>query len=291
MTGGTCLSPRAAGFVAPQSPRMSTRRCQQAFTPLSVEVPMQTPRQGQARTGFSVDELHVGIGSVDPIQEPLRSQILTKLGLPQSTTIERLAGNCGGCNEGLWKLQDVASRTSFVLKLVRCRRGYGMSSEADRFARIYQEHPTIANDPAIAFPIKAFKCVGRMGDNSHDLIVMRKVSGQSLGDVVAIKCNGGQMSEVMRILKQLGTFLSRFHASYGKKQHGDFQPSNIFYEASSGSFCLIDVADLGQSWSWGSNYSDVAHFDKSLQILSNSFGSHFYSDGKRHFEEGYRGIP
>merc|ERR1719183_2806788 len=137
-----------------------------------------------------------------------------------------------------------------------------MPSEADRFARIFQEHPSIVNDSSIAFPIKVFKC-----DNSHDLIVMRKVKGQPLGDILALKRSSGQMHDVMQILKKLGSFLSRFHKSYNNKQHGDFQPSNVLYDESCGAFTIIDMADLGNR---SSAESDVSHFCQSLRILSNS---------------------
>jgi tRNA A-37 threonylcarbamoyl transferase component Bud32 len=158
-------------------------------------------------------------------------------------------------------------------------------SEAERFAKLSREHPSIANDPAVAFPLKVFRCIGHGGAHSHDLIVMRKVRGQPLGDVIAVKRGTGQLQDVMRILRQLGSFLSRFHRSYNNKQHGDFQPSNVFYDESSGAFAMIDIADLGSTLH---SEGDVSHFCKSLQILSNCYGQQFYIEGKRNFEEGYR---
>jgi tRNA A-37 threonylcarbamoyl transferase component Bud32 len=163
-----------------------------------------------------------------------------------------------------------------------------MPSEADRFTRLYQEHPSIANDPMVAFPIKVFKCFGQAGDNSHDLIVMPKANGQPLGDVLARKQSCGEMRDIMQILRQLGMFLARFHKSYNNKQHGDFSPSNVFYDVSSGAFVMIDIADLGNHTT---AEGDIAHFCQSLKILSNSYGQQFYIDGKRNFEEGYRGMP
>ncbi len=53
------------------------------------------------------------------------------------------------------------------------------------------------------------------------------------------------------ILKKLGSFLAQFQRRYDNRQHYDFQPSNIFYDAPSGNFTLVDVADLGFSGAEG----------------------------------------
>ena len=52
------------------------------------------------------------------------------------------------------------------------------------------------------------------------------------------------------ILTRLGGFLRRFHKRYAAGgellEHGDVQPSNIFFEESSGKFTLIDIGGMGQ---------------------------------------------
>mmetsp|Transcript_29846 Transcript_29846/g.47689 ORF Transcript_29846/g.47689 Transcript_29846/m.47689 type:complete len:573 (+) Transcript_29846:22-1740(+) len=229
---------------------------------------------------FSIENVHVGMGGGDPTQEPLRSQVLAKLGLPKEAAVTRLTGFCGGQNQGVWVVQDPSGQRSLVLKLVPSRCHLGMPSEADRFERICRDHPSIENDPTIAFPIKVLKCVGHAGVNFHDLIVMREVAGQPLGEVLAFKRSGGHMYESMQLLRQLGSFLARFHNAYNNKQHGDFQLSNIFYDASSGGFAMIDIADMGNAVE-----SDISHFCQSIRMV---FGHEFYIDAKRHFEEGYR---
>jgi Ser/Thr protein kinase RdoA (MazF antagonist) len=88
----------------------------------------------------------------------------------------------------------------------------------------------------------------------------------------------------MKILRELGSFLARFHKRYGNSQHCDFQPSNVFYDTSSGKFAMIDIADLGEQCS----ENDVKHFVQSLRLLSRSYGEQFFTEGKRNFEEGYR---
>jgi Cys-rich protein (TIGR01571 family) len=284
-TAGTHLTPRSAARIlqqisAPQTPGTPPRQISAPQTPGTPPTPGLTPS-----SGFSIEQLHVGMGGGDPTQEPARSQFLAKLGLPQQARVEKLSGNFGGQNEGIWVVQDPSTRSSLILKRVWSRNPYGlqMPSEATQFASLFREHPSIAHDPTIAFPIKVFKCIGQTGDNSHDLVVMRKVNGQHLGEVFAFMRSRGQMRDIMQILRQLGSFLARFHSSYSNKQHGDFQPSNIFYDASSGAFSLIDIANMGQA-----RESDVLHFCESLRLLSNTFGPQFLSDGKRNFEEGYR---
>jgi serine/threonine protein kinase len=214
----------------------------------------------------------------------LKAQIIAKMGMSQNASIRALSGKCGGLNDGMWIAEDVPSRTALVLKLAPSRPRHGGASEAENFVRISREHPSIVNDTSIAFPLKVCSCIGPAGDHPHDLIVMRKASGEPLGDVIALKRNAGGMPEVLQILRQLGMFLAQFHKRYGNKQHGDFQPSNIFYDSSSRMFALIDIADLGHR---SAVDGDVPHFIESLRILSSVYGQQFYSEGKRHFEEGY----
>jgi hypothetical protein len=212
----------------------------------------------------------------------LKIEIFTKLGLPRSSTIELLSGNCGGQNLGVWLIKDATSQTTLVLKLVRSAGQHG-ASEAAKLKRLAQKHPSLATDSAVAFPFKILSCVDQCGNRSHDFIAMRKAAGAIVGDVIGQKWSTGRTAETMKMLRELGSFLARFHRRYGRDQHGDFQPSNVFFDSSSGSFTLIDVADLGQSKTEG----DVAHFVQSLRLVSSAYGEKFYIEGRRHFEEGY----
>jgi serine/threonine protein kinase len=224
---------------------------------------------------------------LDLARDPsLKSEILAKLGLPRSSKVEALSGNCGGLNEGVWSIQDLSSHTQLILKLVRSHGRTGCS-EAEKLRRLAAKYPSIVNDHAVAFPLKIFHCVQPSGSHSYDLIAMRKVAGEPVGDVIGIKWNCGQKAEVLKILRELGTFLAQFHKRYGNSQHCDFQPSNVFYDAASGKFALIDIADIGdQSCCEG----DVKHFVSSLGLLAVAYGDRFYSEGKFHFEEGYRAV-
>jgi serine/threonine protein kinase len=222
---------------------------------------------------------------LDPARDPsLKSEILAKLGLPPSSRVEALSGNCGGRNQGVWTIQDSSSHTKLILKLVRSQGQIG-GSEAEKLRQLAGRYPLIVNDHAVAFPLKIFSCLEPSGSKSHDFIVMKKVAGEPVGDVIGMKWNCGRKAEVMNILRDLGAFLAQFHKRYANSQHCDFQPSNVFYDAASGKFALIDIADIGNQ---SCREGDVKHFVSSLGLLAVAYGDQFYSEGKRHFEEGYR---
>jgi len=76
--------------------------------------------------------------------------------------------------------------------------------------------------------------------------------------------------------------LAQFHKRSGNSQHGDFHTSNILCDASSGSFTLIDVADVGNR---RIAKRDITYFTETLSLMS--VMREFLSEGKRNFEEGY----
>jgi len=117
---------------------------------------------------------------------------------------------------------------------------------------------------------------------------MRHAAGQSLSAIIGLKWYANQGSEVMRIFEQLGGFLADFHLRYGHKQHGDFQPSNIWYDDTTGSFTLLDVSDIGPQIQ-----SDVEHFSDSIRMFSQAYGPQFETEGLQHFMTGYHrgGLP
>jgi Ser/Thr protein kinase RdoA (MazF antagonist) len=236
--------------------------------------------------GLHAHDLLIGAGAFDPSQPNVKSQLTAKLGVGLNSVIQRMQGPRGGLNEGVWTLED-GSR-SFVLKLVKSRNGpASMPTEAERLVQLSRQHPSVASDPALAFPQNIFRCLGACGDARYDLIVMRKAPGQPLADVIARKWHGGQASELMRIFELLGCFLADFHARYGNWQHGDFQPSNVFYDEATGKFTMLDVSDIAPQLGFAE--SDVEHFMKSIGLLARFFGPHFDVEARRHFEAGYCG--
>jgi len=249
-----------------------------------LSTPWGDPRSIQtASATFIVEDLQVN-ESYDPLQDPsLKADILSKLDLSQNSTLKKFSGHSGAQNQGMWIIQDVQTQSSFVLKLVHSRGICGLPSEAQKLISVYKEHPDIVHDAAVAFPVKIFNCLGPGSDHSHDFIVLRKVSGAPLSDVITDHYKQSRMRELMPILRELGAFLAQFHGRYGNCQHGDFHASNIFYDASSCRFTLIDVADIGNRLV---KKRDAAYFVENLSKLS--VMREFFNEGKCNFEEGYK---
>jgi len=246
-----------------------------------------SPSCSSSGRGLDVGELDIGSGPFDPTQQSIRSQLLAKLGLSSHATIEEMQGFRGGLNEGVWFATDASKgsvKEELVLKLVRCHRvAASIPTEAENCLRIFREHSSAVNDSTIAFPIKIFSCLGTGGTKRYDLIVMRRVRGERLAELIARKWYSKQLPQLMQILEKLGICLAEFHARYSNSQHGDFQPSNIFYDEDEDEIALIDVGGMGVP----TMESDVEHFAKSMKLLAEAYGVQLSADGMRHFERGY----
>jgi len=228
------------------------------------------------------------IGSMCPeiSQPPLRSQVLSVLGLPISADVERLKGAQGGLNDGVWRVRSGAQ--DFIVKSVASTHpmdgpGAIMHSEAEKLVRLAREHPELAEDSDVAFPVK----IVRMAVNHrprHDLIVMWHVPGQRLAEVIAAKWPS-QGQTVLSILREFGAFLGRFHLRHGGLQHHDCQQSNVLYDEKTGDFTLLDVSDMAPQGAL--TELDKDRFVGGLKLLSSYFGQQFFTECKRYFEDGY----
>eukprot|EP00927_Polykrikos_kofoidii_P029598 TRINITY_DN25580_c0_g1_i2.p1 TRINITY_DN25580_c0_g1~~TRINITY_DN25580_c0_g1_i2.p1 ORF type:complete len:1125 (-),score=174.58 TRINITY_DN25580_c0_g1_i2:188-3562(-) len=257
-------------------------------------ISLGTPHSGgsSAPAGPSTleeDEVDIGMGPFDPSSPSLRSQLVSKLGLGQRTTIEEMQGFHGGLNEGVWYLDDPDRSSSssgpktIVLKLVRCHRiASAVLTEAENFLKFSRQYPGIVNDPTVAFPCKILYVMSN-GTRKHDLICMRKVRGERMAELIATKWYGKQVDKLMQIFETLGRKLREFHHRYGNHQHGDFQPSNIFYDEETDECYFIDIGGVGVP----TTDTDVEHFNKSLWLLADSYGHKLAQDGQRHFEKGF----
>lgn len=224
-------------------------------------------------------------GAFDPTELSLRRQLQEKLGLSDSVNIEEMAGFKGGLNEGIWYMSDTSSgsRQELVLKLVRCHRiASNVLTEAENLLKVQREHHQIEQDPVVAFPVKIFSCVLH-GRRKHDLIVMRKVAGMRLAELIALKYYGKEVAHLQQIFEQLGTVLAQFHARYGGAQHGDFQPSNIFYDEATDSLFLIDIGGMGVP----TMDNDVQHFHQAMNLLSSAYGQSLHMALVQSFNRGF----
>mmetsp|Transcript_73049 Transcript_73049/g.191507 ORF Transcript_73049/g.191507 Transcript_73049/m.191507 type:complete len:800 (-) Transcript_73049:100-2499(-) len=252
-----------------------------------------SPARSSRWQSLEQGELQMGSDAFNPSQAGLRQQLTSKMGLPASSTIEEMQGFRGGLNEGVWYLSEPSQgagvpREELVLKLVRCHRiATNILTEAENFLKLFRDFPGILNDKHVAFPVKIFSCHGLGGTKRHDLIVMRKVRGERLAELIARKWYGNQVPQLMQILEKLGVCLAEYHNRYGAaSQHGDFQPSNIFYDEETDEITFIDVGGMGVP----TMETDVEHFSKSMNLLAEAYGFQLAIDGIRVFEQGYNRV-
>lgn len=236
---------------------------------------------------LQIGEVTLGSGVFEPKEPALHTQLFQKLGVsPGAGAIERMEGFAGGLNEGVWilKTSGRGRPEDLVLKLVKCNRiAPSVPTEAENFIKLQKDYPAIMSDPSVAFPSHILSCMGAGGVKRHDLIVMRKVPGMRMAELIANKWYGNQIRHLMDIFEKLGLTLAEYHARYGNVQHGDFQPSNVFYDEEEDKLFLIDMGGMGMP----TMETDLQHFTKSMKLLSDAYGPSLLSDGMRHFEQGY----
>jgi len=233
----------------------------------------------QSKGGLDGGDLDLGSSSkFDPNLPGIKQQLVAKLGISPNACMESLGGFSGGLNSGVWKIRD--PQGEYVMKLVQSSKG-----ERSAFLRLTQEHPSITSDTTVAFPIKVFS-VKSGGATCHDLVVMPRAPGKDMAAIIGRMSQTGKTAELLQILRKLGTMLAEFHSRYAGKQHGDFQPQNIFYDDSQGGrFTFVDMSGMGAAY----QETDLQHFTNSLQLLSQFLGGGFFGQAKQAIEAGYTG--
>jgi tRNA A-37 threonylcarbamoyl transferase component Bud32 len=158
---------------------------------------------------------------------------------------------------------------------------------------LVSKYPSVAQDKGLAFPTKIVRCSVN-GESLHDLIVMPKVKGEDFSIFIGEKwysgINSGQpdgKNEVFRAMEQLGRQLKEFHIRYGDAQHGDFQPSNVFYDKNANAFTFIDLADMGPQVKLE---NDVQQFKKSVNTFGYTYGAEFEQQSLSCFGRGYASL-
>jgi len=233
---------------------------------------------GCGTDGLRIHELQIGSEGFDPNRPLLKSQITSKLGVAGGSVIAALHGRQGALNEGVWMLQDPCSGAELIMKLVKDER-----REVDRYLRLAKSHPSVVNDSSLSFPLLVFRCLGAGCGRAYDLLVMRRASGQRLDHLISAKVSNGHTADLSKILANVGASLAELHKRYGNSQHGDCQPSNVFYDDTTSRVTFIDVSDLGLS----SLESDTEHFTEALRLLSRHYGQQFFTASLHDFEAGY----
>lgn len=255
--------------------------------PIEPAIPSSSaPERPVSSHNHDRDELRIRGGSFDPLQPQMRSQIASQLGFDGAAKLEKMAGFSGGLNEGIWFMSgEMAGRhEDLVLKLVRCKRiASNIPTEAENLEGLMLEHPELASDSLVAFPIKIFDVADDDG-KCNNLIVMRKVPGERLAELICRKYYSKQEAHLIGIFEELGKQLAVFHKRYGNMQHGDFQPSNIFYDEASDTLSFIDVGGMGIP----TVDDDVSHLCQAMNLLAHSYGPSLHEDCIAAFDKGYQ---
>jgi len=272
--------------VGPQAPSPHTR------TPTPVRAAGSTPRVCAVPKAPSpaVAEMIKRLGgelrcpsTFKPANAMIRQQLLQHLGLSDGAQIKEMGGFKGGLNQGIWIVSD-GDGPQLVLKQSRCQRiASGILTEAENFVRILKDHPEIAFDPLIAFPVKILGCTGPEGKIS-DIIVMKMCPGKRLCEFVAAKFYANQMQQLNNALEEVGHCLAQFHFRYGHEQHGDFQPSNIYYEERTNVVTFIDVGGMGVP----TMGTDVDHFHHCIRAMTASYHENLHAELLQAFDKGYQ---
>jgi hypothetical protein len=245
-----------------------------------VATSMETPVD---QVSLDVDMLHFG-GDFDLKQPSLQEQLLSKLSklkISPKSAIEELQQH-GGLNQGVWTVKNAAGEQpqELVLNLVR-----GDRKEGEQFVQLSRRQPSLMHDPVLAFPVMIIHCIcNGETQQQYDLIAMPKVQGESLSSVIGKMWWRQQSQELMRIIEKVGACIAEFHQKYNN-QHGDFQPSNIYYDEACGAVTFIDLVGIAPEGSCTDN--DVQHFLTSLTLMAKAYGPKFLEDSQSHFMSGY----
>lgn len=235
---------------------------------------------------FGVEDLQYSSADFDPTAMKMKLQLASVLGLSQTARIEALMGNAGGQNFGTWTFCDGSQ--SFILKAVRCQRHHAaIPTETENFLKLARDYPSLVHDEDLAFPVKIFRCRGPTGNNTHNLIAMRKAPGECFTNIINMKCYMRQIPQLMDTFEAAGRFVANLHNKYGLK-HGDCQPSNIFLNEANGKFTMIDLSDLSPGGAaYGPTETDVEHFCGGVRLLTRCHGEQIQSEALRRFKAGY----
>lgn len=269
-----------------QSPGFSYRRAVSPAPMMTTSFPkvvrqVSPPPAASANTLVSVaapsgsDDLHI-CSRFDPTLEPLRSQLIGKLGLASNASLTVLSG--GFQNDGIWLLRDGSK--GLILKLAKSQQ-MTLSSEAQKIRDLCRKFPSMKDDPSLAFPSHIFRCLQK-GSHVYDLIVMPQASGQSIAEIMAKKSRT-QPAELMRIMSEVGRCISGFHSRYPGHQHNDFHASNVLFDETSGRITLIDLCDIAPKLALA--ISDTDYFANSLERMS--YPRQLCMECKRNLEMGY----
>mmetsp|Transcript_23228 Transcript_23228/g.36329 ORF Transcript_23228/g.36329 Transcript_23228/m.36329 type:complete len:696 (+) Transcript_23228:72-2159(+) len=251
-----------------------------------------------SRTTMSIEDFRADASVFDPTDPQLKSQLLKKMGIAGNAAIEKLEDNAGSFNDGVWIVSDSKS-DALVLKLVPHHRvREDMKTDTEKYTTLLQRCPNIVSELSFTVPVMVLQLIGVDGARSKDLLVMRKAMGlqitQHLYNKYLAICSGEdqRLAELSNMFWEFGRFMRTIHRVYSvgdtSMQHGDCQPSNVFYDEASGIFTLVDVADFGFGpFLAQGGEDDVEHFIDGLRSLQTWYGKNLIDACASEFRNGY----
>jgi hypothetical protein len=234
---------------------------------------------------FALDQI-----DFDPSRPQLKAKLLENLGL-ENAVFDKLDSDSSGCfNDGIWTVSD-AITTGLVLKLVPHHLS-GRKADREKYKELQQRCPKIMKEFSLTFPLKILQLQEPSGAINKDLIVMRKAMGMQITQHLFIKFQSGRDAELPIIFQEFGKFIKAVHLTYRvnnvSMQHGDCQPSNVFYDEFSRVFTLVDVADFGFGpYLAEGGEDDVQNFVDGLNTLTPWYGKSLIDTCAKHFRMGY----
>jgi len=242
-------------------------------------------------TEMTIEDLTMEGNVFDPFNPQMKSKLLRGLGFPEEgAIIESMEeANAGAFNEGVWTVSNNTTTQRLVLKLVaETRHRYDCPTDTEGYMRLRGLQPNIVNETSLTFPLKIFQLRCPNGNRSKDLIVMREAAGNQLTSILYYKVEENEIDGLMQIFREFGSFMHRIHRAYKGMQHGDCQPSNVFYDIENGIFTLIDCADFGYGpFVAEGGEDDVEHFIVGLKTLLQWYGEQVIASCEREFRQGY----
>jgi len=240
-----------------------------------------------AVNALHVSQIKLPVAHFDPRIGEVHGLLLKVLG-KSSMVVTPMANNVG-LNGGIWVLSDPQKQWGdLVLKSRLPEEAISPKHlpEPEHYMKLYSEHPTLATDPLLIFPLNIVACLSPTGEKLTDLIVMRRAPGTTLGQYISEKFAAGIQGrrELYAFFEHLGQVTRQFHNDYGK-QHTDFQTSNIMVDKADGDrITFIDLGVMGQPVA----DNDLLHLQETLQVLSDAFPPASYLElAFHHFEKGY----
>merc|ERR1719221_1516901 len=119
---------------------------------------------------------------------------------------------------------------------------------------------------------------------------MSRAPGCAFTEYLAVQLSSDNVAETLQVIDRLGGFLGEFHNRYDNHQHGDFTPSNVFYDQPQGKFTLIDVSGIAPVQHGYEAETDSFRFNISMNLCYSKYGPLFAEAAPGRFTKSYKAV-